>query len=272
MYKKGYVDGRYGQLHYHSAFPDAGPGDTTPLVCFHQNPKSADDFRPLLEVVGERRLAIAIDLPGYGESDPMPDPPSMADLATAMADALDAMGYGKNGSGPVDVFGFHTGVLVAGELAIERPDLVRRVVLCGIPFLTPEERAIEKRNLPTDFKLPEDPGFIVKRWHLVVTKRPPEVSLERAARSFVEDIHSLDKWWFAYHAVWDYPVEARLPLIRQPVLILAPHEMLYTYTIKTKEKLLPEATLIDMPDVLDDIFDTAPTQLAQAMTAWLDEH
>ncbi|MEO0576415.1 MAG: alpha/beta hydrolase [Pseudomonadota bacterium] len=270
-YKKGYVDGRYGQLHFHSAFPESGADDKTPVAFFHQNPKSADDFRPLLEIIGNDRLAIAIDLPGYGESEPMPHAPSMRELADAMADALDAMGYGGNGKGAVDAFGFHTGVLVASELAIVRPDLVRRVVLCGIPYLSPEARAVERAKVPTEFSLPEDPGFIVKRWHLIVTQRPPTVPLERAARSFVEDLHSLDKWWYAYHAVWDYPVEERLPLIRQPVLILAAHEMLYRYTVDTKRDLLPDATLIDMPDVVDDIFDTAPDALADAMRPWLDQ-
>ncbi|MBT4739864.1 MAG: hypothetical protein HOO09_05715, partial [Rhodospirillaceae bacterium] len=52
IYKKGYVDGPYGQIHYHSARPADGDGDKTPLVFFHQNPKSAEEYRPLLEIVG----------------------------------------------------------------------------------------------------------------------------------------------------------------------------------------------------------------------------
>ena len=37
-YKKGYVDGPYGQVHYHRAQPSSGSGDKTPVVFFHQNP------------------------------------------------------------------------------------------------------------------------------------------------------------------------------------------------------------------------------------------
>ncbi len=51
----------------------------------------------------------------------------MAGIAGAMADALDGFGLRRKAAlGAVDVFGFHTGVFIASELAITRPDLVRR--------------------------------------------------------------------------------------------------------------------------------------------------
>ena len=73
-----------------------------------------------------------------------------------MADALDGMGFGARGKGPVDVFGLHTGVFIACELALMRPDLVRRIVMSGIPYRTPEERKRIFDGLPRDAKLTED--------------------------------------------------------------------------------------------------------------------
>ena len=58
----------------------------------------------------------------------------MSGLAGAAADTLEALGYGADGEGAVDVIGYHTGTFIAAELAIVRPDLVRRLVLPGIPF------------------------------------------------------------------------------------------------------------------------------------------
>lgn len=269
-YKKGYVDGRYGQIHYHSAQPANGVGDKTPIVLFHQNPKSAEEYRPLLEVLGRDRLALAFDTPGYGESDRPDAPPNMAGIAGAMEDALVAMGYGDGGLGPVDVYGFHTGVYIASELAIIRPDLVRRVIMSGIAYRDAETRADILANLPTDKSLPEDGTFIMNRWYLIVIKRAEGVSLERAAKVFLEDIHSLDKSWFAYNAVWTYAPEERFPLVKQPILVLQPHEMLLDETLKARNELMPDADLIELPDITDDVFDTGAEDIGSAMTTWLD--
>lgn len=270
IYKKGYVDGRYGQVHYHSAQPANGASDKTPVVLFHQNPKSAEEYRPLLEVLGRDRLALAFDTPGYGESDRPDVPPSMADIAGAMEDALVAMGYGEGGLGAVDVYGFHTGVFIASELAITRPDLVRRVIMSGIAYRDVKTRADILANLPTDKSLPEDGTFIMNRWYLIVIKRAEGVSLERAAKVFLEDIHSLDKSWFAYNAVWTYAPEERFPLVKQPILVLQPHEMLLDETLKARTELMPDANLIELPDITDDVFDTGAEEIGSAMTTWLD--
>lgn len=270
IYKKGYVDGRYGQIHYHSAQPANSARDKPPVVLFHQNPKSAEEYRPLLEVLGQDRLALAFDTPGYGESDRPGYPPSMTDLSGAMEDALVAMGYGDGGLGPVDVFGFHTGVYIASELAITRPDLVRRIVISGIAYRDEKTRADILANLPTDKRLPEDGTFIMNRWYLIVINRAEGVSLERAAKIFLEDIHSLDKSWFAYNAVWTYAPEERLPLIKQPILVLQPHEMLLDETRKARNELMPNADLIELPDITHNVFDTGSKEIGSTMTAWLD--
>lgn len=269
-YRKGYVDGSFGQIHYHRAQPSRGSSDKTPVVFFHQNPRSAEEYRPLLEVVGRSRLALALDTPGYGESDRPESPPDMTEIANAMAIALQGLGYGPGGKGPVDVFGFHTGTLIATELAILRPDLVRRIVLSGIPYFSEEERLKRLANVPRDMRLTEDGARVLGRWAPIVNRRPKGVSLERAARIFVEDIHSLDKYWYGYNAVWSYALANRLPLIAQPILVLQPHESLTEATLKARRELIPYADLIELPNVVDDVFDTGPEEIGAALTKWLD--
>jgi pimeloyl-ACP methyl ester carboxylesterase len=271
IYRKGYVDGPYGQIHYHSARPAAGAGGKTPVVFFHQNPKSGEEYRPVLEVIGRNRPAFAFDTPGYGESDRPPEAPLMADLANAMAMALENLGFGAEGAGKVDVFGFHTGAFIASELAILRPDLVRRVVLSGIAYRPAEERARLLAELPRDATWPEDGTYPMNRWYLIVINRAEGVPLERAARLFLEDMHSLDKSWYAYNAVWNYVPEDRLPRITQPVLVLAPHEILLEESRQAREELLPEAELVELPDVIDDVFDTGPEAISAALIEWLDK-
>ena len=269
-YKRGYVDSRFGQIHFHRAWPAEGADARTPLVFFHQNPKSAVEYEYLLKEMGRDRVALAFDTPGYGESDRPAAAPTMAELAGAMADALDGLGYGAAGQGPVDVFGFHTGVYIAAELALLRPDLVRRIVLSGIAYRTPAQRAELLASLPRDVPLAEDGSKILNRWYLIVIKRAAGVSLERAAQIFVEDIHSLDKSWFAYNAVWSYDLEQRFPKLTHPALVLQPHELLLEETRRAHRELLPGADYVEIPEIVDDVFDTGWAEYARELRRWLD--
>jgi hypothetical protein len=121
-----------------------------------------------------------------------------------------------------------------------------------------------------DFKLPEDGSHILSRWRVVVQNRAPGVSVERAAESFLADIRSLDKVWYASNALFAYPTADRLPRLTQPVLLLAPHEALLENTRAARRDLLPRADLIEMQDVTDDVFDTGSTVFARHLRAWLD--
>ncbi len=51
-----------------------------------------------------------------------------------MEDLLDQLGFSE-----FDILGYHTGALTGTEIAIRRPDQVRRLVLIGLPILTQEE-------------------------------------------------------------------------------------------------------------------------------------
>lgn len=268
--KRGYVDTRYGQTHYYSFEPTTGPGKKTPIAFFHQNPKSAYEYEPLTSELGKDRLVLAFDTPGYGMSDRPASAPSMNDIAGSMADALAQLGYGKN-KRQVDVFGFHTGTYIAAELAIERPDLVRRVVLSGVPYYDAKLRQARLDALPTTAGIPEDASFVVRRWHEVVTTRSPGVPIERAAKIFLDDIRSLDKAWYAYNAVWTFNPDERLPKITQPILIVQPPESLTEPTRAAHRTVLSKATMVEFSDVTKNVFDLIPQEYAKHMRAWLDK-
>jgi len=273
-YKRGYVDGRFGQIHYRSARPASGASKLAPIVLFHQNPNSSYEYELLVRELGKDRVAIALDSPGYGESDRPAAPPTMSDIAGAMADALDALGYGSGAKkgGKVDVFGFHTGVFIASELAVQRPDLVRRVVMSGIPFRPQDVRDLRLAALPKGFAMEEDTDRVVDRWSRIVANRLDGVDMERATRAFVEDLHSTGYWWYAYHAVWRYPIEERFALIEQPIFILEPHEMDLEETRQAHRELVPHADYKEIPQIQERsrVFDLGWPYFAKELRAWLD--
>jgi pimeloyl-ACP methyl ester carboxylesterase len=84
-------------------------------------------FDRFLPRMAEDRSVYAPDLPGQGESDAPAAPGTAADAAAA-ADLANGLRLRQ-----IDVLGFQRGSEVAVELALARPELVRKLVLIGLP-------------------------------------------------------------------------------------------------------------------------------------------
>lgn len=129
--RRRFLDFPHGQLHAreHGSF-----GKAIPLLMLHAAPGSALILARLQERIAAP--AIAIDLPGMGDSDPLPkltaQEPEIADYADAIASAVDDVAV-------MDVYGTLSGVRIALELAHRLPSRVRRVVLDGIGIPKPEQ-------------------------------------------------------------------------------------------------------------------------------------
>jgi pimeloyl-ACP methyl ester carboxylesterase len=89
----------------------AGP----PLVLLHSLGTDRCVWHPVIEPLSRERDVIALDLPGFGESDPLPagKPPAPALLADAVASFVGELGI----DGPPHVAGNSLGAWVALELA-----------------------------------------------------------------------------------------------------------------------------------------------------------
>ena len=126
--RRAYFDCRFGQLHVRTAFPDTGGFDEqATLFCLHALDASSRTFSRLLTALADVRSVYAPDLPGFGESDPSPAR-GVGDAALAVADLAGGLRLRQ-----VDLFGIQYGAEVALELAALRPDLVRCLVLAGVP-------------------------------------------------------------------------------------------------------------------------------------------
>lgn len=258
-----YVDCRYGQLHVRSAFPSSGGFDElTTLICLHQSPMSSRVFAPFLGLMGSDRSVFAPDTPGFGESDPPPGPPAIADYAGAIIDFLDQMRLRQ-----VDLLGYHTGAAIAAEVAIARPEQVRRVVMVAVPVVTDAERAAFKRD-PWPVPVREDGTHLLEEWQRTLRWRGPGVSLEQLAQGFAEKLRNGSRAWWGAAAALHYAAAERLPQLRQPVLVLRPKDDLWEATLRARE-LLPQARFIDLAEYGFGVFDLAPEVIAREARAFL---
>ncbi|WP_298195966.1 alpha/beta fold hydrolase [Novosphingobium sp.] len=268
--RRAYTRCRWGQVHYRAAGPvrSARP----PVILLHQNPSSGFEYEPLISALASDRRVIAFDTPGYGMSDPPPAPPGLAGYAAALADALDALTAEEGLTGPVDLYGFHTGTLLAAELAILLPARVRRLAMTGIPLFPPEEAAARLREA-RGFPAPDEAGTVImglldRLYDYAVRQRDPRLPLDKALANFADKARVLHRFNWAYQGVWAWDF-ARLGQVTQPVLVLQSHEDLLEHS-RTAARLLPDVTWRELPGLDRDIFDLAAEIIADGLRAHFD--
>jgi len=265
MIKRGYTRCRFGQMHYREAGV-ARPGTPT-LVLLHQNPSSGWEYEPLMQALAPWRHVIALDTPGYGMSDKPPAPLTVDGYAKAFADALAHLEGEGVIAGQVDLYGFHSGTLLAIDLAIILPDKVRRLGLTGIPMYPPEQRA-QRLEAARGTSGPDEEGevalgLLTQLWDYIVVQRDKRVLLDRAMLTFSDKTFALERMHWMYLAVWAYDY-SRLARLHQPVLLLQPHEQLLQPSLDAA-KLIADVTIRELSDLDREIFDIAPERLADEL-------
>jgi pimeloyl-ACP methyl ester carboxylesterase len=262
--RRMYVDCRFGQLHVHTAFPSSGGFDElTPLVCMSPGPLSGRVFRGLLPELGKDRSVYAPDLPGCGESDSPESPPSVADYAAAAGDLLDSLRLRQ-----VDVLGYQAGSLAAVELALAKPEQVRRVLLVGLPVFDARER--ESFNArPWPARARDDGSHLGDEWQRIRRARGPQATPWRLTEDLASALRAGEATAWGPTAAANYAAGERLPLLRQPTLILRPRDEFWDMTARA-EALLREARRVDLPDHDGGIFDTGTADVARYAREFLD--
>ena len=81
-------------------------------------------LNPLLGILSQRFTCIAIDLPGYGQSPPLPERATIPGYAELLADLIEGLS-----DGPVVLVGHSMGGMISLTLAAKYPALVERMVL-----------------------------------------------------------------------------------------------------------------------------------------------
>lgn len=91
------------------------------LILLHGGGAASRTWKHQISGLGDRFHLVAPDLPGFGRS---PGPVSIDGSAKAVADLIERYA-------PVYLCGYSMGAFVAAQVAAERPEGIRRLVLCG---------------------------------------------------------------------------------------------------------------------------------------------
>jgi len=108
------------------AYRDLGPRTGTPVVFLNHLAAVLDNWDPrVVDGIAAHRRVITFDNRGVGASGGR-TPSTIAEMATDAVAFIRALGFEQ-----VDLLGFSMGGFVAQVVAVEHPELVRRMVLAG---------------------------------------------------------------------------------------------------------------------------------------------
>jgi pimeloyl-ACP methyl ester carboxylesterase len=238
----------------------AQSGTGAPIVLLHQTPRSWDEFRDVVPLLGERFHAIAIDTIGFGDSS-IPDWPSASDTIEQWAEAtigvLDALGLER-----ATFVGHHTGSVTAMEIAASYPDRVDKLVLSAPAFVDDEHRALYGEKPPVDdVEHVLDGSHLQALWSMRAPFYPKDVDL--LDRFVVDAIKAGERAGGGHLTVARYDMESKLPLITAPTLIIAPTDDPFAYPeIQKLRPHLPAATVVDLPGGMIPAPDQLPAEFA----------
>lgn len=263
--RRSYIDGRFGQMHLRAAAP-ARPDQVRgrAVLCFHLSPVSGAIFENLLAELGQDRIAIAPDTPGYGASDAPPVAPEIADYAAAMGELMDSLGLDE-----VDCIGMHTGSKIALELALQRPAAVRHLVLISTPVYTDEELAGMRREFAP--VAPRDDGtHLTDYWRTLLEWRGPEQSNEDIMRYFPDHLRGGEHRHWGHRAAFNYSYPQHLPRASQPILVLNNGDDLQRYTPRALQ-YMQHGRLLERPDWGHGFLDRNTVEFAAIVRGFCDE-
>jgi pimeloyl-ACP methyl ester carboxylesterase len=243
--RRGYFDGPRGQIHYRTC------GAGRPLLLLHQSPISSLQFAaamPGLAAAGFH--ALAIDMPGFGMSDPLPEPRTLEDFAAAAAAGLDAMGWKS-----ACVVGHHTGAVVGAVLAEQSPARVDRLVLNGMPLLTEQEKEFFRGFYFGPTVPAADGSHLMRAWETRVKATPGWTDLEAMHRYLVDGLVSGKTSWMAFPLVINADLSGLISRIKVPTLLFTnTGEDLYDATCRCLE-LRPDFAYFELVGGTHDIVD-----------------
>ena len=258
--RKGYADSRFGQIHYRSVRPDTE--NHKPVMALHLSPNSSQVFSGFLPMIGQDRIAIAPDYPGYGMSDPIEGAQNLSDYAAAMLDVIKTQELDT----PIDLIGYHTGAGVALEMARQEPDMISRIVLVAIPLLTKAEREAGAALPRIPFDL--DGEFAKKEWQSSWRWRGPGQSQESVLATFGEKFRPGARKKGA-EAILAYDVIPVFENAAHDLFVITVKDDLWNVS-KRAEVMRPDVKYLELPEYGHGLFHVAPDRMDELIREFLD--
>ncbi len=257
-------------------------GSGPPLIFIHGLSGCWQNWLENIPFFARDHRVIAVDLPGFGQSEMPAEPISMSNYA----DTIDALMI-ELGIDSAQIVGNSMGGFIGAELAIQHPARVERLVLVAAAGLSIEyirtERTHGVRHQAENIAF-FYVGWLASRSHTVVGRRrlrsallllvaahpaklPPALTIEQVAGSGKPGFSD------ALDAMLDYPLRDRLEKITCPTFIVwgDKDRLVPVRDAAIFEKLIPDAHAVVYKDTGHIVMMERPARFNADVKAFLDE-
>jgi 3-oxoadipate enol-lactonase len=240
----------------------AGAG--VPVVLVHGLGSSARDWEQQVPSLASRYRVLTYDIRGHGRTSKPRGPYSVKQFAEDLAALLERLEHR-----PAHVVGISMGGMIAFQLAVDHPELVRSLTIVNsgpalVPHRLAEHAAVWMRRAIAKVRGPAAMGGVL------APRLFPYPDQEPLRQQFVARWAENDKdaYYAALNAIIGWSVADRVGSIRVPVLVIASD---HDYTpVSAKQAFLPSipgATLTVIPDARHAV----PVERPEAFNAVLRE-
>jgi pimeloyl-ACP methyl ester carboxylesterase len=216
-----------GRIHYRMQ------GSGAPLLLLHSNGASLYEFDGNMDALADRFTVIAWDMPGHGDSTPIATHMTVEAYSDALDQFLNALGIDS-----ATVAGSSIGAVIAADFAARYPHRVKKTVLIELAARPERWWAEHWEMVEAMFSIPQQSAD-------AVAKRLVSEPSETLVRRWNIDRHKaggytmMDVMW----AGREYDVEAALPRIAAPVLLIYGSRSPVMEPAPRLQRALPDAAL-----------------------------
>lgn len=231
-----------------------------PLLLLPPLPGTSALCEELLMAAGAHRPALALDLPGHGESDALPgNPQSVEAWARAILAALDTLGLGR-----VHVHGHNAGASIAVELAVQQPGRVRSLTLDGPIVLDAPARAEFAEHYAPDLTPTWEGGHLLRAWHHLrdqelwwpwfqrrrenTRTHEPRIDPTALTGRVREMLKQPANYRPAWRAAIAYPLAERLPQVSPPPRLICAEADTFAPIFAAARAARPDAVALTIED------------------------
>ncbi len=242
-------------------------GEGEPLLFIHGLGSSTRDWEAQVPYFSDKFQTVTVDLRGHGQSEKPSSTYSISLFASDVAALIREIG------GPVHVVGISMGAMVALQLAVDFPELVKSIIVIN----SQDEVLMNTRQARQAVMIRKViPRLMGMKWmgKYLGKKLFPEEDQEQL-RELIADRwaeNSVKDFIKSVNAIAGWSVRKHLNTIKCPVLVVA-SELDYT-PVEAKEiyvKLLPDARLEVIKGARHAISVERPEELNEVMLGFLGQ-
>ena len=249
---RAFVPTQSGRIHIATA------GQGFPVLLLHQTPRSWDEYRDVLPILGRSYRVIAMDTLGFGDSQALPlAENSIERWAVGAFDLLDALGITQ-----AAVVGHHTGAVVAIEMAASHPERVAALVLSSCPWIdAPRRLAHSGKRVIDEVEHTHSGAHLSELWQ---RRQPyyPKGDIDLLERFMVDALKAGPLAVGGHKACNNYAMETRTPLITSPTLVIGatddphafPASQRVVQEIAGSKRVDIQGGMVPLPDQMPEVF------------------